>query len=102
MAKVFKPQMATGNHLLEGDVVYFTAQGGWTREISEAALASNKEAADALLEAASAFPNQIVGVYLVDVAVDETGRARPDHFREEFRMRGPSNRPSHGRAAVRA
>jgi hypothetical protein len=102
MARVFKPQMATANDLLEGDVVYFTAAGTWSRDIRDAVLASNQEAADALLERAGAFPNRVVGVYLVDVAIDDEGRARPDHFREAFRLRGPSNRPEHGRAAERA
>lgn len=93
----FQPQMATGNDLLEGDVVYFTAAGDWSRQVGEAALAVNKEAADDLLARASAFPNAVVGVYLVDAAVDSCGRAAPAHFREVFRSRGPSNYPEHAR-----
>lgn len=99
--KKFQPQMATGNDLLEGDVVYFTSTGDWSREIGDAALAVNKEAADDLLQRASAFPNQVVGVYLVEAEVDDFGRAAPAHFREEFRTRGPSNYPQHGRQAER-
>lgn len=97
MARAFKPQMATGNDLLQGDVVYFTAAGGWSRHIGDAALALNRDAADDLLAEASAFPNRVVGAYLVDAAVDERGRAAPAHFREAFRTRGPSNYPWHGR-----
>ena len=41
MARKFQPQMATGNDLLEGDVVYFTSTGEWSREIGDAALAVN-------------------------------------------------------------
>ena len=70
MAKVFAPQIATGNDLLEGDVVYFTAAGGWTRVLAEAATAGSREEADALLAQASKFPNEVVGVYLTDVALD--------------------------------
>ena len=99
MARPFKPQMATGNDLLEGDVVYFTTQGGWSRAIGDAALAANEGSAAGLLERAQAFPNQVVGVYLVDVAVDAGGHARPAHFREGFRERGPSNYIDHGRQA---
>ena len=99
MARAFKPQMATGNDLLEGDVVYFAADGTWSRRISDAALALNRETADDLLRRASAFPNQVVGVYLTDAAVDERGRAAPAHFREAFRTRGPSNYPQHGKQA---
>jgi len=102
MARKFQPQMATGNDLLEGDVVYFTAEGNWSRQIGDAAMALNAEVAAELLKAAEAFPNQVVGVYLTDVAVDERGRAAPAHFREAFRTRGPSNYPQHGRRAETA
>ena len=98
-ARKFQPQMATGNDLLEGDVVYFTSTGEWSRHIGDAALAMSPEAAEDLLKRASAFPNQIVGVYLVEVRLDDHGRAAPAHFREEFRTRGPSNYPQHGRQA---
>jgi Protein of unknown function (DUF2849) len=101
MARTFKPQMATGNDLLEGDVVYFTSTGTWSRDIGAAALALNQPAADDLLARASAFPNQVVDVYLTDAAIDDRGRAAPAHFREVFRMNGPTNRPEHGRAAAR-
>ena len=99
MARKFQPQMATANDLFEGDVVYFTSAGCWSRDIGDAALALNQEAADDLLKRASAFPNQVVGVYLVEAAIDDRGRAAPAHFREVFRTRGPSNYPEHGRQA---
>ena len=99
MARKFQPQMATANDLLEGDVVYFTSTGGWSRTIGDAALAVNAEAAEDLLKRASAFPNQVVGVYLVEADLDDCGRAAPAHFREVFRTRGPSNYPGHGRQA---
>lgn len=99
MARPLKPQMATGNDLIEGDVVYFTAESGWSRHIGDAALAATPEAAEALLARAQGFPNQVVGVYLTDVALDAQGRAAPAHFRETFRTRGPSNYPQHGRNA---
>jgi hypothetical protein len=99
MARSFHPQMATGNDLLEGDVVYFTSLGEWSRDIADAALAVNAEAAADLLARASAFPNRVVGVYLVEAALDDRGRAAPAHFREVFRTRGPSNYPQHGRQA---
>jgi hypothetical protein len=98
-ARKFQPQMATGNDLFEGDVVYFTSTGEWSRRIGDAALAMSPEAAEDLLARASAFPNEIVGVYLVEVRLDDRGRAAPAHFREEFRTRGPSNYPQHGRQA---
>lgn len=98
----FQPQMATGNDLLQGDVVYFTSVGTWSREIGDAALAVNKEAADDLLERALKDQNRVVGIYLVEAAIDDCGRAAPAHFREVFRTRGPSNYPQHGRQAERS
>jgi hypothetical protein len=99
MSRGFHPRLATGNDLFEGDVVYFTSTGEWSREIGDAALAVSETAAQALLARASAFPNAVVGVYLVEVTLDERGRAAPAHFREVFRTRGPSNYPQHGRQA---
>ncbi|WP_112321112.1 DUF2849 domain-containing protein [Oceanibium sediminis] len=100
MARKFLPQVATANDLYEGDVIYFTPQGGWTRDLSDAAVAHDPEAAEALLKAASAFPLQVVGVYLADVEVVD-GRPAPVHFREVFRTRGPSNY-FHGKQAEEA
>ncbi len=99
MARRFQPQMATANDLLIGDVIYFTSAGAWSRRIGDAALAHSPEAAEDLLRRASAFPNQVVGVYLVEADLDDQGRAAPAHFREAFRTRGPSNYPWHGRQA---
>lgn len=101
MARKFTPQIATANDLLMGDVIYLTAAGDWSREIGAAAIAANPEAAAELLARAQAFPGQVVGAYLADARIDDEGRAAPAHFREEFRTRGPSNYPEHGRQAER-
>jgi hypothetical protein len=98
MAKAYVPQIATGNDLLEGDVVYLTAEHSWTRLLGEAAVALSKEAAEDLLAGASKFPNQVVDIYLADVRLDGAGHPAPAHFREDFRLKGPSNRPEHQRA----
>ena len=99
MARVFVPKIATANDLLEGDVVYFTADGTWSRLHEQARVAHAPEDAEALLKQAEAFPQQVVGVYLADVAMDEDGAPQPVHFRETFRTRGPSNY-FHGKQAV--
>lgn len=99
MARAFIPQIATGNDMFEGDVVYFTAKGTWSRQHADAAMASTEEAAATLLANANKFPNAIVGVYLADVALDANGKPIPTHFREEFRTRGPSNYLTHGKQA---
>ena len=90
MARKFTSQVATGNDLLEGDVVYFTSNGGWSRSHGDAELAETPEAAEALLSRASAFPHQVVGVYLAEAQL-KGGKPAPVHFREAFRTRGPSN-----------
>ena len=61
MARKFQPQMATGNDLLEGDVVYFTSPATG-RAIGDAALAVDQEAADDLL-AGARLPEPVVGVF---------------------------------------
>lgn len=99
MAKKFKPQVATANDLLEGDVVYLTAERGWTRRHEEAAVAEDPEAAKALLADAEAQADRIVGAYLADAEVDEDGKPRPVHYRERLRTLGPSNRLDLGRQA---
>ena len=89
MAKRFVPKVATSNHLLQGDVIYF-ARPGWTRHLSEAAVAWTAEEAETLYTAASAYPSETVGVDLTDVDLSG-GVPAPAHFRELFRTRGPSN-----------
>ena len=103
MARKFQPQMATGNDLLEGDVVYFTSTGEWSREIGDAALAVNAEAAEDLLKRALGLPEPGGRASISSSsAIDDRGRAAPGHFREVFRTRGPSNYPQHGRQAERS
>lgn len=92
------PQIVSANDLLAGDVIYFTPAQGWTRCLTEAAIAYDDEAARALLTAAEAQPGIAVGPYLADVALEGL-EPRPLHYREIFRTRGPSNRPDLGRQA---
>jgi len=89
MPRPFTPKIATANHLLEGDVIYFT-DPGWSRDHSDAAFARSAAEADALFARAAQEPHLTVGVYLADAALVD-GRPAPTHFREEFRTRGPSN-----------
>lgn len=89
MPSLFSPKVATSNHLLDGDVIYFT-NPGWTRDIAKASVAHTREDADALLSAASSYQLETVGVVLTDVTL-ASGMPAPVHFRESFRTRGPSN-----------
>lgn len=90
MAKPFAPKIVSANDLMEGDVVYLTSRNTWSRKISEAAVAHDQEAADALLVQGEERQDLIVGAYLIDVAFGEDELPRPTHFREKFRLHGPS------------
>lgn len=91
LARAFTPKVVTANHLLLGDVIYFSADNTWVRELSEAAILTQLEDANALLAIAEKDIDSIVGAYLADVTIDNAGKTVPAHFREEFRTKGPSN-----------
>ncbi len=91
MARQFSPQVITANDLFEGDVIYLTRTGVWSRDIIDAHIAHSPEQVETMLEVANRQPGQIVGAYAANVKTDEKGNALPAHFREEFRTRGPSN-----------
>ena len=88
-------KILTANDLRLGDVVYWTSDQRWARVITDAVLFTDTATAEAELATAFAQSNQVVSPYLVDAITTETGPV-PAHFREAFRMRGPSNYP-HGK-----
>lgn len=94
------PAIAIANDLLDGDVVFRT-ESGWTRDPALVAIAHDEAAALALEAAAlaSVARREVVDAALIDVALDANGRAVPRHFRERFRVLGPSNRPDLGKQA---
>lgn len=91
MARKFLPKVITSNHLLEGDVIYFSTDGEWVRNISQAAVFLDPETAHRKLDEADLQRNIHVGAYLVDALLDDEGKPKPVHFRERFRTLGPSN-----------
>ena len=86
----FTPKVVTANALLEGDVVYFTEDGRWTRLHGEAELIEDEAIAQLRLLDAQAQAHRVVGVYLAEAQPGPAG-PEPVHFREGFRARGPSN-----------
>jgi len=90
MPRPFTPKVITANDLLEGDVIYFTAQDTWTRDLSEAELITDEAEAQLRLIEAEKQNIRIVGAYLADAKAGPNG-PEPTHFREEFRRTGPSN-----------
>jgi hypothetical protein len=99
MPRPFTPKVVTGNALMEGDVIYLTADDGWTRDLGAAEVLTDEAVAQLRLLDAQARASEIVGAYLAEVAVTPEG-PRPAHFREEFRRTGPSNYV-HGKQAER-
>jgi len=89
MARPFTPKVLTANRLIEGDVVYYGADG-WVLRLRDALLITNETDANALLAQANTQPDLYVGAYLAD-AQEIDGVPAPTHFREEFRRTGPSN-----------
>ncbi|WP_166415486.1 DUF2849 domain-containing protein [Cochlodiniinecator piscidefendens] len=100
MSRTFKPKVVTANALIEGDVVYLTADDRWTRTHAEAELITTEERAAIRLSFGEAQDGIVVGVYLADAIASENG-PQPIHFREEFRAVGPSNY-NHGKQAEQA
>ena len=90
MTQPFIDKVVTANDLREGDVVYLTEAGDWTRHLAEAEVLQDETTAQARLAVGSGDVLKIIGAYLADVTSAETGPL-PKHFREEFRRTGPSN-----------
>lgn len=99
MAREFTPKVVTANALLEGDVVYLTADGCWARHHHEAELLTDEAHAQLRLLKAESQKQLVVGAYLADARPGPNG-PEPVHFREVFRTRGPSNYP-HGKQEAR-
>lgn len=97
MSKSFTPKVVTANDLLKGDVIYQTATG-WTRALVDAEILTDEAHADLRLIEGSQQIADVVGVYLMDVALDGTA-PQTTHFREAFRAKGPSNY-AHGKQEV--
>ena len=89
MSKSFTPKVVTANDLLKGDVIYQTATG-WSRNLADAEVLRDEADANLRLIDGSQHINEVVGVYLMDVAIKSTA-PETTHFREAFRAKGPSN-----------
>lgn len=97
MSLRFTPKVVTANALLEGDVVYLTADDRWSRNHTDAELIEDEAHAQMRLLHGASQRNVVVGAYLADAKAGPNG-PEPTHFREAFRTRGPSNY-AHGKQA---
>lgn len=83
------PVILTANDLRSGEVVYWSAQLGWQATIDLAEIFTDISVAQGRVSEKD-DPLRIVGPYLASVRIDN-GRIVPGHYREEFRMSGPTN-----------
>ncbi len=90
MPREFHPKVVTASDLLIGDVIYQTADDGWTRDLAQAEVITDEAHGQLRLLDAQRQVNRIVDAYLADVRPTRDG-PQPTHFREEFRRTGPSN-----------
>lgn len=94
------PVILLANHLLDGEVVFWTGDA-WSPWPADAQVAAD-EASAAALEAAAQrglSSNVVVDAYLIDVALDAEGRAIPRHYREKIKTEGPTTRRDLGKQA---
>lgn len=82
-------QVASANRLDNGRVVYLAPSGQWVGALSEAEVAPDPDAAEALLQRAevAVIEREIVGPYLIGVTA-ATGQ--PQRLRERIRATGPT------------
>lgn len=90
MKHPFSPKVVTASDLIEGDVIYLTADDRWSRNLADAEVITDEAHAQLRLLFAEGQQNRVVGPYLAEVALGADG-PQPIHFREEFRRTGPSN-----------
>ena len=82
-------QVVTANALLDGNVVYLSADDRWVSDLCAAEVISNEAHAQIRLLDALARPDLVVGPYLAPVSLVD-GMPRAAHIREQFRATGPS------------
>jgi hypothetical protein len=90
MSRPFSPKIITANALIDGDVIYLTDSNTWSGDLQHARVFTDEDSANAHLSQAAAQTACAVGVYLVDIKLED-GVLVPTHFREAFRKTGPSN-----------
>ena len=90
MPRPFTPKVVTANALLDGDVVYLTAEDRWTRQHARAELIEDAALAARRLALAQGQTDRVVGAYLAEARPGPRG-PQPVHLREAVRSRGPSN-----------
>jgi hypothetical protein len=88
--KVKGSVVVTANRLTDGAVIYRSVDGGWTTDLSEAAVVDTAAAATEMLRAAETDDVRAVGPYVAPVRIEAGSRIRPGNLRERIRIAGPT------------
>ncbi len=78
----------TANRLTDGRVIYRTAEGEWTEDLTRAERLTDDAIAEARLAQAEAEPAIAVGPYLIEIEDDAPGGQK--WRREGIRLTGPT------------
>ena len=84
MAKKLKgDQVFTGQSLIDGDVVFMADNGSWSRDLQNAAVATDAQEVEWLEQRAqrAVEENMVIDVYPMVVVKDDQGKLQPDHIR---------------------
>ncbi len=94
------PDVITASRLVDGVVLFQSADGGWSEDFNRAAVQADAEAAARALDRArrDEAANLVVDVYSVPVE-DRNGHFVPKALREAIRAAGPTNRRDLGKQA---
>lgn len=89
-------QVVTANRLIDGEVVFRTADGTWDRRVDAAGLLRDAAEADTAHAAALADMGAaiVIDVALIDVTAAD-GRIVPLRLRERIRAFGPTVKADH-------
>ena len=88
--RITGPVVVTANRVGDGAVVYRRADGGWTTDIDDAAVATDAARARQLIAEAAADDLRAVGPYIAPVKLTSGGQVRPGNLRELIRLGGPT------------
>ena len=88
--RITGPVVVTANRVGDGAVVYRRADGGWTTDIDDAAVATDAARARQLIADAAADDLRAVGPYMAPVKLTSGGQVRPGNLRELIRLGGPT------------
>ena len=96
-----RPQKAvivSANALLDGVVVYYAGDAGWSPHLAEARVGVADAEIEALhaIRAAAEASGTVVEPELLPVDTDAAGNIVPSHYREKIRALGPTVRTDLG------